>query len=222
VLFTVGGAFALYEGYEKLRHPHEVESLGIAVGVLLVAIVLESFSMRTAVRETKPLLHGRSYWRFIKESKTAELPVVLLEDAAALVGLVIALAGVTLAGTTHEPAWDALGTMTIGALLVGVAIVLAIEMHSLLIGEAASPGEIAAIENALLAGPDFEGVIHLRTMHLGPDELLVACKVATPCGGSTERLAEQIDEAEVRVRAAVPAARLIYIEPDLYRPTNAR
>ncbi|HEV2888817.1 MAG TPA: cation diffusion facilitator family transporter [Frankiaceae bacterium] len=218
VLFTVGGAFALYEGYEKLRHPHEVESYTVALVVLLVAIVLESFSMRTAVAETKPQLRGRSYWRFVKESKTAELPVVLLEDAAALLGLVIALAGVELTAATHEPRWDALGTMTIGALLVGVAIILAIEMHSLLIGEAASPSEIAAIEQALVASPDFERVIHLRTMHLGPDELLVAAKVATPCGGTTERLAEQIDNAEARVRAAVPSAHLVYIEPDLYRP----
>lgn len=222
VLFTVGGAFALYEGFEKLRHPHEVESLGVAVGVLLVAIVLESFSMRTAIAETKPYLNGRSYWRFIKESKTAELPVVLLEDAAALLGLVIALAGVSLAATTHEPAYDALGTMVIGALLVGVAIVLAIEMHSLLIGEAASAPEIAAIEQAICAAPAFERVIHLRTMHLGPDELLVAAKVATPAGNDAETLSEQIDAAEVRIRAAVPTARVIYIEPDVYRSTNAR
>lgn len=221
VLFTVGGAFALYEGYEKLRHPHEVESYTIAIVVLIVAIVLETFSMRTAVLETKPHLNGRSYWRFIKESKTAELPVVLMEDAAALLGLIIALTGVSLSASTHEPMWDALGTMTIGVLLVGVAIVLAIEMHSLLIGEAASPSEIAAIEQALVAVPDFERVIHLRTMHLGPDELLVAAKVATPTGGSTERLAAQIDDAEKRIRAVVPTAKLIYIEPALYKATNA-
>ena len=222
VLFTVGGAFALYEGFEKLRHPHEVESVTIAIVVLLVAIGLESFSMRTAVKETKPHLKGRSYWRFVKESKTAELPVVLLEDAAALIGLVIALVGVSLTAATHEPAFDALGTMAIGALLVAVAIVLAIEMHSLLIGEAASPSEIAAIESAIVAVPDFQRVIHLRTMHLGPEELLVAVKVATASGGSTERLATQIDDAEVRIREAVPSARLIYIEPDVDRSTNAR
>jgi len=222
VLFTVGGAFALYEGVEKLRHPHEVESYGVAIGVLLVAIVLESFSFRTAIRETRPLLRGRSYWRFIKESKTPELPVVLLEDLAALVGLVLALVGVSLTATTHDPVWDALGTCTIGVLLIVVAVVLAIEMQSLLIGEAASPEDVAAIEAALAGVPDFERVIHLRTRYLGPDELLVAAKVATPCGGTTERLAEQIDDAERRIRAAVPAATVIYLEPDLYRPTNAR
>lgn len=223
VLFTVGGAFALYEGYHKLRHPpHHVESYTVAIVVLVVAIVLEAFSLRTAVRETKPHLNGRSYWRFVKEAKTAELPVVLMEDVAAMLGLVVALLGVSLSATTHDPVWDALGTVTIGVLLVVVAVILAIEMHSLLIGEAATAEEIAKIEQALVAVPDFERVIHLRTMHLGPDELLVAAKVATPTGGSTERLSEQIDQAEERIRKAVPTAKLIYVEPALYKPTNAR
>ena len=227
VLFTVGGAFALYEGIEKLRHPHHVESYGVAIGVLLFAIVLEAFSFRTAIKETQPHLKGRSYWQFVRESKTPELPVVLLEDLAAQVGLVVALIGVSLTAMTHEPMWDALGTITIGVLLVVVAGILAFEMHSLIIGEAASPSEVEAIQNALVAVPDFERVIHLRTMHLGPDELLVAAKVATPVGGTTERLAQQINEAEARVRAAVPTAKVIYVEPDLYTPsspstTNAR
>lgn len=217
VLFTVGGAFALYEGIQKLRDPHDVESYGIAVGVLLVAIVLETFSFRTAIRAARPLLNGRSYWRFIKESKTPELPVVLLEDLGALVGLLIALAGVSLTATTHDPVWDAVGTIAIGVLLVVIAIILAIEMHSLLIGESGSGEEVAAITAALVAVPDFGRVIHLRTRYLGPDEMLVAAKVATPVGGTTERLAAQINEAERRIREAVPAATLIYIEPDLYQ-----
>ena len=218
VLFTVGGAFALYEGIEKLRHPHDVGSYGVAIGVLIVAIVLEIFSFRTAILETRPLLKGRSYWRFIRESKTPELPVVLMEDLAALLGLIIALTGVSLSAATHDPLWDAAGTCTIGVLLIVVAIILAIEMHGLIIGEAASPAEVQAIKDALIAVPDFERVIHLRTMHLGPDEILVAAKVATPTGGTTERLSQQIDDAEQRIRAAVPAAKLIYVEPALYRP----
>ncbi len=218
VLFTVGGAFALYEGIEKLRHhSHAVESYAIAIGVLVVAIILESFSMRTAIVETRPHLKGRSYWRFIRESKTPELPVVLLEDLGALVGLILALVGVSLSAVTHDPMWDALGTIAIGALLVVIAVILAIEMHGLLIGESGSPEEVAAITAALTAVPDFERVIHLRTRYLGPDQLLVAAKVATPVGGTTERLAEQINEAERRIREVAPAASLIYIEPDLYR-----
>jgi cation diffusion facilitator family transporter len=218
VLFTVGGLFAVYEGIEKLRHPHHIDSARIAIGVLVVAIILETFSMRTAIVETKPHLKGRSYWQFVRESKVPELPVVLLEDAAALLGLIIALTGVSLTAVTHNEAFDAIGTITIGVLLCVVGVVLSIEMHSLLIGEAATPAEVAAIQAALVAVPDFERVIHLRTMHLGPDELLVAAKVATPAGGSTDRLSTQIDEAEQRIRAAVPNAKLIYVEPALYRP----
>jgi cation diffusion facilitator family transporter len=217
VLFTVGGAFALYEGVEKLRHPHHLDAPAVALGVLLVAIVLESFSMRTAVREARPHLAGRSFWRFIRESKTPELPVVLLEDAAALIGLVVAFTGVSLTAISGEPMFDALGTVTIGALLVVVAGILATEMHSLLIGEAAAPGEVTAIRDALTANGDFDRVIHLRTMHLGPDELLVGAKVATPRGVPSEVLSDRIDAAEERVRAAVPSARLVYVEPDVDR-----
>jgi cation diffusion facilitator family transporter len=219
VLFTVGGAFALYEGIEKLLEPHHLDSPLVALGVLLVAIVLEAFSLRTAVRETRPSLGGRSYWRFIRESKAAELPVVLLEDTAALLGLAVAFAGVSLTALTEEPAFDALGTMTIGALLVAVAGILAVEMHSLLIGEAAEPAQVSAIRAALVQNGDFERVIHLRTMHLGPDELLVSAKVATPVGVPSEVLSERIDAAEERVRSAVPTAKLIYVEPDVDRAT---
>lgn len=218
VLFTVGGAFALYEGIEKLRHPHHLDHALVAVVVLLVATVLESLSLRTALAEIAPVRGGRTYWRFIRETKTPELPVVLLEDTAALVGLVLALAGVLLTMATGAPVWDALGTVTIGALLVVVAAVLAVEMHSLLLGEAAAPGVVDAIRAALVAGGDFERVIHLRTMHLGPDELLVGAKVAAGRGVPSDVLSEQIDAAEERVRAAVPAARLIYVEPDVLRP----
>jgi cation diffusion facilitator family transporter len=217
VLFTVGGAFALYEGVEKLLDPHHLDSPLVAVGVLVVAVVLESFSLRTAVRETRPSLGGRSYWRFVRESKTAELPVVLLEDTAALLGLALALLGVSLTAVTGEPVFDALGTVTIGALLVAVAGVLAVEMHSLLIGEAAEPAQVDLIRAALIEGGDFERVIHLRTMHMGPEELLVGAKLATPRGVPSDVLSARIDAAERRVRGAVPTATLIYIEPDVDR-----
>lgn len=217
VLFTVGGLFAVYEGVEKLLHPHHLEAPAVALVILAVAIVLEGLSLRTAVREARPALAGRTYWRFIRESKTPELPVILLEDTAALLGLALALAGVSLTALTGDSVWDAAGTVGIGALLVGVACVLAVEMHSLLIGEAAMPSDVVAIRAALVANGDFARVIHLRTMHLGPDELLVAAKVATPRGVPSETLSDRIDAAEERVRAAVPAATLIYVEPDVDR-----
>jgi cation diffusion facilitator family transporter len=171
VIFSVGGLFALFEGVEKLRHPHEVANVSWAVGILLVAIVLELFSFRTAVVASRPL-KGRSSWMtFVRTSKNPELPVVLLEDLGALLGLVIALAGVALAAWTGDPRWDAAGSVAIGALLVVIAVTLAVEMKSLLIGESASPEHLAAIRETLAAAQDIERIIHMRTLPVGPDHL---------------------------------------------------
>jgi cation diffusion facilitator family transporter len=215
MLFSAGGLFALYEGEEKIRHPHHLESPAVAIVVLAVAIALESFSLRTAVRESRHLKGNDTWLGFVRHAKNPELPVVLLEDVAALIGLVFALIGVGLAVLTDEAVWDGIGTCAIGALLITVAIVLVIETKSLLVGEAATPRDLAKIE-AGLVGPGVERIIHLRTMHLGPDELLVGAKLAMPHDASLPQIAAAIDEAEQRVRDAVPAARVIYIEPDLY------
>ena len=216
VLFTLGGLFAIFEGVEKLRHPHELDAPIVAVVVLLVAIVLESFSLRTAVREANPSRHGRPWHRFVRETRNPELPVVLLEDIGALTGLVLALAGVVLAWATHEPRWDAFGSISIGVLLCLIAAALAVEMKSLLIGESADPDMEGAVRRAALAGPEVASIIHLRTMHLGPEEILVAAKVElTPT--DLEGVARGIDAIEARVRAAVPEATTIYLEPDLRR-----
>jgi cation diffusion facilitator family transporter len=218
VLFSAGGVFAIYEGINKLRHPHEPEGLGWAIAVLLVAVVLESFSLRTAMREGRAIKPaGRSWWWFIRHTKSAEIPVVVLEDFAALVGLGFALAGVVLAAVTNEPRWDALGSLAIGVLLVVVAFVLGSEMASLLVGEAASEEDEAAIRTAMLSHPAVVRIIHLRTQHIGPDEMLVAAKVEFRHDLDVERLADIVDEVEVRVREAVPTATLIFIEPDVYR-----
>lgn len=216
VLFTLGGLFAIFEGIEKLRHPHELDSPIVAVVVLLLAIVLESFSLRTAVREASPSRHGRSWRRFIRETRNPELPVVLLEDVGALTGLVLALVGVGLAWITHEPRWDALGSIAIGSLLCVIAVVLAIEMKSLLIGESADPDAVTAVRAAVLAGPEARSIIHMRTLHLGPEQILVAAKLEMT-GGDLAAIAAGIDAVEARVRAAVPEATIIYLEPDLLR-----
>lgn len=218
VLFSAGGLFAIYEGVDKMRHPHEPEGLGWAVAVLAVAFVLESFSLRTAVRESRPLKRRRESWfHFIRHTKNAELPVVLLEDFAALVGLAFALAGVILASTTGNSRWDAAGSLTIGIVLVLVALLLGTEMASLLLGESATPEDQAAIRRALEAHDDVLRVIHLRTEQIGPEEIVVAAKLEFRHDLEFERLADTIDEVEVRVRDAVPAATLIFIEPDVYR-----
>jgi cation diffusion facilitator family transporter len=217
VLFSVGGLFAVYEGVHKLLHPEALTSPQWAIGVLLVSIGLESFSLRTAVRESNPLRAGRTWLSFVRRAKSPELPVVLLEDTAALVGLGLALIGVSLAAITGNGRWDGLGSLCIGLLLVTIAIFLAIEMNSLLIGEAALPDEVAAIRAALEATPEVLRVIHLRTLHLGPDEILVGAKLAVAHDDTAAAVARAIDAAERRVRAAVPNATVIYIEPDIDR-----
>lgn len=225
VLFTLGGLFSLYEGYHKLEESHEggeLDSPLVAVTILGFAIIAEAFSFRTAIRESRPLKGSQSWWSFIRTSKTPELPVVLLEDLGALVGLVLALAGVVAAALTGDLLWDALGTMAIGLLLLVIAIILVLEMRGLLLGESGSKDQVAQIRSALVGG-GVTRVIHLKTLHLGPDELLVAAKIAVEDGLSVAELARAIDAAETRVRAAVPIARAMYLEPDLYRtPSSTR
>jgi cation diffusion facilitator family transporter len=221
VLFSAGGLFALYEGISKLRHPHEVDNLPVAIGILLFAIVLESISLRTAYREAKQRKPtGISWWTWIRREKEPELPVVLLEDTGAEIGLAFALTGVLLAHYTDEPRWDALGSIAIGALLVVIAILLAIEMKGLLIGESASPADVTKIASTLASAPSVRRVIHLRTEHLGPDDLLVAAKLEFDSDLTLEALAAAIDEAERELREAVPIASVVYIEPDVYRPAT--
>jgi cation diffusion facilitator family transporter len=216
MLFSLGGLFAIYEGVEKILHPHELDSPIVAVVVLLLAVGLESFSLRTAVRESRPHKGTDSWFAFIRHAKEPELPVVLLEDVAALTGLMFALIGVGLSALTHQAVWDGLATCAIGLLLISVAVILVVETKSLLLGEAAAPRQVAQIGTALV-GPGVDRVIHLRTMHLGPDELLVGAKLAMPAAATLDEVATAIDAAESRVRTAVPSARVIYLEPDLDR-----
>ncbi|MDM7854000.1 cation diffusion facilitator family transporter [Cellulomonas alba] len=218
VLFSLGGLFALYEAWHKWQDPHPIEGRWwwVPLAVLGVAIVLEGLSFRTAMGETNKLRGDRSLVQYVRGAKEPELPVVLLEDSGALVGLVLALFGVGLTLITHDGRWDALGSASIGLLLVAIAVVLAIETTSLLVGESATAEHVDAIRGALV-GPGVPSVIHLRTLHLGPDELLVAAKIEVPAATSAADVASAIDAAEQRVRAAVPIAHVIYLEPDLRR-----
>ena len=217
VLFSMGGLFALYEGIEKFRHPHETENLGVAIGILLFAVLLESFSLRTAVKEARHTKRPDvSWWRYIRGSKAPELPVVLLEDVGAEIGLFLALFGVIMAHFTDEPRWDALGSIAIGILLVVIALVLAVEMKGLLIGESASAEAEQAIVAAMTGSASVSRIIHLRTQHLGPDEILVGAKLEFSKDLTLPELATAINEVEAATRAAVPSARTIYIEPDIY------
>ncbi|MFJ8895473.1 cation diffusion facilitator family transporter [Leifsonia sp. NPDC102414] len=222
ILFSVGGVFSLYEGFEKLTHPHPLENWWLPLLVLVIAICLESFSLRTAVHESRPHKKGMSWPQFIRRAKAPELPVVLLEDVAALTGLVFALLGVGLTIITGNGVWDAIGTLLIGALLIVVAIVLGMETKSLLVGEGASDEDVAAIEKAILDGDEAERIIHMKTLYLGPDELLVGVKLAIYGERRLSDVAAAIDSVERRIRAAVPAARVIYIEPDVWIDPNEK
>jgi cation diffusion facilitator family transporter len=218
VLFSMGGLFALYEGIHKFRNPHETDNMGIAIGILIVAILLESYSLRTAVKEVQHIKPPQqSYWQFIKTAKQPELPTVLLEDVAAETGLFFALTGVLLAHFTHEPRWDAVGSIAIGVLLVVVAFILGVEMKGMLMGETALPETRIALAKALREHQHIQEVIYLHTEHLGPDVLLVAAKAIFEPSLSAADVSRSIDEAEAKMREAVPTARFIFIEPDIAR-----
>ena len=219
VLFSLGALFALYEGIQKLISPHAIDSPAIGVGILVLAILLEGYSLRTAVQEAAHEKRGdESYWAFIHRTKTPELPVVLLEDTGALAGLVFALVGVGLAEVTGSSRWDALGSVAIGVLLAVIATVLAVKMKSLLVGEAADPEVVESVRRAVADGPEVASLIHLRTLQLGPDDVLVTAKVDFAGAPGEAEMAASIDRIERRIRTAVPEARLIFIEPDVARP----
>lgn len=216
ILFSVGGVFSLYEGVEKLREPHPLEVPWLPVLVLVISLALEGFSLRTAIRESRPSKGQQSWVSFVRRAKAPELPVVLLEDAAALLGLSFAMIGVVLTWITGDGVFDAIGTLAIGVLLVAVAIVLGIETKSLLVGEGASADDVAKIRAAVTGGPEVESIIHMKTLYLGPDELLVGVKVAMPGRTVLADVASAINAVESRIREAVPIARVIYVEPDVW------
>jgi cation diffusion facilitator family transporter len=219
VLFSVGGLFALYEAWEKLQHPHAIEGdfWWVPLAVLIGAIIAESFSFRTAIIESNHVRGTQSWVKFVRSAKQPELPVILLEDLGALVGLVFALFGVSMTLITGDGIWDALGTAMIGFLLVAIAAVLAVETKSLLLGESASKDDVVKIREAIESAGT--SIIHLKTLHLGPEELLVAAKIGIGKADTGQDIARVIDDAEARIRDAVPIARVIYLEPDVQRVT---
>jgi len=217
ILFTLGALFAIYEGEEKIRHPHELETPSVAIGVLLVAMVLEGLSFRTAIKESNHVRGNATWPQFIRRAKVPELPIVLLEDFGALIGLVLALFGVGLSIATGDPIWDGIGTLCIGLLLGVIAIVLSIEMKSLLIGEAADPHEEEKIIKAVTESPTVRDLIFIRTQHFGPEQLLVTIKAEFDPTLTMAELAQAIDDVEIAIREVVPAADYLFIEPDVRR-----
>ncbi|CAD5990554.1 cation diffusion facilitator family transporter [Agreia sp. COWG] len=221
ILFSVGGVFALYEGIEKVKNPHPLEVWWLPLLVLTISIALEGFSLRTAIKESNHTRGTQSWLQFVRRAKAPELPVVLLEDTAALTGLVFAFLGVSLSVITGDGVWDGIGTIFIGALLVLVAVLLGIETKSLLVGEGATDEDLAKIEAAISSSPEVEHLVHLKTMYLGPEEMLVGAKITLPAATTLTEIALAINAVEARIREAVPIARVIYLEPDVYLPPIA-
>ncbi len=217
VLFMVGGIYSLYEGWHKWSHPEPVTDYWVAIGVLSIAIVLEMFSFRTAIVETNKVRGNRSFAKFVRDARQPELPVILLEDFGALIGLVFALIGVSAAVITGDGRWDGMGAMAIGSLLIVIAVILVREMSGMLVGEGALPEEYDAVQTALESAPLVERVIHLRTLHVGPDALLVGAKIAISNSQTAEDITRGIDEAERLLRIAVPSAKYVFLEPDFDR-----
>ncbi|MEM7094873.1 MAG: cation diffusion facilitator family transporter [Actinomycetota bacterium] len=218
VLFLVGSGFALYEGIEKIRHPHPIDNAIVAYCILGFGIVAEGFALRTAIVESRRVKRSdETWWQFVRGTRVPELAVVLLEDIGAMTGLVFAMVSVFIADTFDAPVWDGIGTLSIGILLLVIAIVLIIEMRSMLLGEGARPDKMRAIRSAIENTEGVAGIVDLRTQYFGPEELLVAGKVEFDPGLDTRTLAETIDAVERNVREIAPHARLTYIEPDLQR-----
>lgn len=221
VLFAVGGMFSIYEGISKFRNPHPLEMWWLPLLVLAIAIVIEILSIRVAIRESRLIKGDQGWWRFIKTTKSPELPVVLFEDAAALLGLVFALIGVGLTVITGNGIYDALSTILIGLLLIVVAMVLVIKVSSLLVGEGAVDEDVAAIENAFMTTQGIDRIIHMKTLYMGPDELMIGAKVSIAPEKKVREVAAIINVAEARIRKAVPQAKIIYVEPDVWRDPEA-
>jgi len=222
ILFTIGGVFSIYEGINKLQHPHELEVWWLPLLVLAISIVLESISLRTAIKESNSIRGTASWVQFIRHAKAPELPVVLLEDLAALLGLAFAFVGIGLTVVTGNGAFDAIGTLFIGVLLVAVAIILGIETKSLLVGEGARPSDVSSIVAAIESSANVTGLIHMKTLYVGPEELVVAAKVGFPSQSKLSDVAKEIDSIEALIRTAVPDARVIYIEPDVVRVSGKK
>lgn len=214
MLFSMGGLFSIYEGAHKLHDTEPVKYAWVAVGILSFSIVAESVSLWGALREIDKERGERSLWRWFRTSRKSELLVIFGEDMAALGGLVLALGFIGLTMVTGNPMWDAIGSISIGVLLILVAVLIGIEVKSLLIGQSAEPQVQAALRAHLEAQPQVAQVYNVITQQLGSD-LMVAVKARMHPMASDVALIEAINEVERNMRAAFTQARWVFFEPDL-------
>ena len=216
LLFFMGGAFSVYEGIERLRHPHPVENGLVALAVLGVAVVLEAFSLAGAMREIRKVAGGKAFLRWFRETRESELMVVAGEDIAALAGLTFAFVAVAVALATGNPLWDALGTLCVGVVLMVIAVMVLIEVKGLIVGESASPEQREAIRRFVAAQPEVAEVLNVITLAWG-DKTVIAVKarMAQAEAISGAELVERINAVEARMQEAFPTAKWVFFEPDV-------
>jgi len=214
MLFTVGGMFSLYEGVHKLQHPEPMQRWWWAAGVLVFGIIAEGVSMRACLQEVAKLRDGRSLWQWFRQSRQSELVVIFGEDFAALLGLCFALAAVLLTALTGNPLWDAIGTVMIGALLIVVAVLVAIEIKAMLIGQSVDPAVQARMRRFLDERPEIGNVINLITLQLGND-VMVSVQAEMREEQSAHSLAMQINDVERALKREFPEVRWSFFEPDV-------
>jgi cation diffusion facilitator family transporter len=213
VLFSLGGLFSLYEGWHKLHSEEEMSYPWVAVGILVFGIAAELVSLRACLHEVGKVQNGRSLWRWFRESRQSELVVILGEDIAALLGLVLALLAIVLAVFTGNPFWDALGSMSIGALLIVVAIGIGVEIKALLIGQSADPQTEAQLRDFVQRQEGIEQVYRVITLQLGTS-LMVSVK-ARIRAASAKDLVRTINRTEAATRAQFPEIQWLFFEPDV-------
>lgn len=214
MLFTVGGMFSLYEGVHKLQHPEPMQRWWWAAGVLVFGIVAEGISMRACLQEVAKLRDGRTLWQWFRQSRQSELVVIFGEDFAALLGLCFALVAVLLTAATGNPLWDAVGTVMIGALLIVVAVLVAVEIKAMLIGQSMDPAVQARMRRFLDERPEIGNVISLITLQLGND-VMVSVQAEMHEEQSARSLAMQINDVERALKREFPEVRWSFFEPDV-------
>ena len=222
LLFTGGGVFSIYEGIHKVRHPEPIERAWVGLLVLGVSIVLEGMATYSNIRELNRRRGQKPFFQFLSDTKDVDLVVVFGENSAAVLGLGLAMIALFVADRTGDGRFDGVGSIAIGLVLVGVAIFLAIEVKSLLVGEAADPEIEAAARKIAGEDPNLERVLHLVTIQQGPGEVLVAMKVSFSSRLGIDDVSRSINEFEARLRAVRPEVRWIYVEPDIPRVEERR
>jgi cation diffusion facilitator family transporter len=223
LLFTGGGMFSIYEGVHKYRHPETPgDGLWLGIGILAFSLAIEGWATFSNIVELNKRRRGKPFMRYLRETKDSDLVVIFGENSAAVLGLTLALIAIVIAKQTGDGRWDAVGSLAIGVVLIGVAVFLAIEVKSLLLGESADPELDAAVRELVKEEPAVEDLMQLISIQQGPGEVMVMLKLRFATNLTSEQVATGIDTFESKLRARRPEVRWLFVEPDLHDKPGAR